>query len=102
MSPINEKNHPTLGQGKVSLARGIYITVVGFAELEDRRTGKGFKADPRVVSTWHQSGYSWVTFMPYLDRCAVWSRFSRVMLGKAQDTWTPNSKGKEEKKSRVG
>lgn len=96
------KKHPTLGQGKVSLARGIYMTVVGFAELEDHRTGKGFKADPRAVSTWHQCGYSWITFIPYLDRCAVWSTFSSVMVGKVQDMQTLNSRGKAEKKSRLG
>lgn len=98
MSPINEKKAPTLGQGKVRLARGIYITVIGFAELKDHRTGKGFKADPGAVSTGQQGGHSRVTFIPYLGRCVVWSRFSRVMVGKAQDRRTPSSRGKAEKK----
>lgn len=47
MSPINEKKapHPTPGQAKVRLSRGIYITAKGFAELKDHRTGKECKAD---------------------------------------------------------
>lgn len=92
-----KKKHPTLGQGKVRLARRIYITVIGFAEPKDHRTGKGFKADPGAVSTHHQRVYSWITFIPYLDRCAVWSRSSRVMVGKAQDRRTLSSRGKAEK-----
>lgn len=92
-----KKKLPTLGQGEVRLATEIFITVIGFAELKDHRTGKGFKADPGAVSTWHQCGYSWITFIPYLDRCAVWSRFSKVMVGKTQDR-TPNSRGKAETK----
>lgn len=91
-----KKKHPILGQEKVRWVRGIYITAIGFAELKDYRTGKGFKADPGAVSIRHQRGYSWITFIPYLDRCAVWSRFSRVTVGKAQDKKTPNSRGKAE------
>jgi len=92
-----KKKHSSLGQGKVRLARGIYIMVIGFAELKDHRTGKGFKADPGAVSTWHQSGCSWITFIAYLDRCKVWSRFSGMMVGKVQDRRTPNIRGKAQK-----
>lgn len=39
------KKHPTLGQAKVRLSKGIYITAKGFAELQDHRTGKELQAD---------------------------------------------------------
>lgn len=39
------KKHPTLGQAKVRLSRGIYITAKGFAELKDHRTRKELQAD---------------------------------------------------------
>lgn len=91
------KKQPTLGQGKVRLARGIYIMVIGLAELKDHRTGKGLKADPGPVGTWHQCGYSWIALVPHPDGYAVCCRFSRVMVDKVQDRRTPNSRGKAEK-----
>lgn len=57
VSPTNgEKKCPPLRQGKVRMARGIYIDVMGSAELKNVRTRKGFKD----VSTQYGCSDSWM------------------------------------------
>lgn len=53
MSPINEKKHPALGQGKVRMARGIYIMVMGFLNWKISERGKDLSTDVAPPESTH-------------------------------------------------
>lgn len=94
------KKHPTLGQVKVRLSRGIYFTAKGFAELKDHRTGKELQADLEWDCQHLAPLGTPGLYSDFISAVGSW--FSRVMVSKVQERRTlPMAAGKQRKPGRT-
>lgn len=92
------KKHPTLGQVKVRLSRGICFTAKGFAELKDHRTGKELQADLEWDCQHLEPMGTPGLYSDFISAVGSW--FSRVMLNKVNigelSLWQEESRENQE------